>query len=174
VRPILSPGELVRVLSEVGAWGVNLHDNDLVPIDATPADENHIVRDFKSACSRTGFVAHGHRKSLSQAQCFATERSPQRSEVRAYAVQKTMQAMDLGVELGAKIFVLWGGREGTESVCCRRPDEAVKRLRRRSTILRIFLDQDYGYRFALEAKPTNLAATSTCRQPGISCAHHDT
>ena len=49
--------------------------------------------------------------------------------VRAYAVQKTMRAMDLGAELGAKIFVLWGGREGAETDACRRPDEAIKRLR---------------------------------------------
>src|SRR5207247_7240504 len=55
-------------------------------------------------------------------------------EVRAYALQKTMRAMDLGAELGAKIFVLWGGREGVETDACRRPDEAVKRLRKRSTI----------------------------------------
>ena len=51
------------------------------------------------------------------------------ARVRAYAVQKTMRAMDLGAELGAKTFVLWGGREGTETDACRRPDEAVKRLR---------------------------------------------
>ena len=54
---------------------------------------------------------------------------PTIARVRAYALQKTMQAMDLGAELGAKIFVLWGGREGTETDACRRPDEAIKRLR---------------------------------------------
>jgi xylose isomerase len=74
--------------------------------------------------------------------------------VRAYAVQKTMRAMDLGAELGAKIFVLWGGREGAETDVCRRPDEAVKRLREAVNYLCEYsLDQDYGFRFALEAKP---------------------
>ena len=74
--------------------------------------------------------------------------------VRAYAVQKTMRAMDLGAELGAKIFVLWGGREGTETDACRRPDEAVKRLREAVNYLCEYLiDRKYGYRFALEAKP---------------------
>jgi xylose isomerase len=75
-------------------------------------------------------------------------------EVRAYALQKTMRAMDLGAELGAKIFVLWGGREGVETHACRRPDEAIKRLRHAVNYLGEYnLDRGYGYRFALEAKP---------------------
>ena len=75
-------------------------------------------------------------------------------KVRRYAVQKTMRAMDLGAELGAKIFVLWGGREGTETDACRRADEAVKRLREAIDFLCEYsLDKGYGYKFALEAKP---------------------
>jgi len=75
-------------------------------------------------------------------------------DVRSYAIQKTMRAMDIGVELGAKIFVLWGGREGTETDACRRPDEAIKRLREAVNYLCGYsLDQGYDYRFALEAKP---------------------
>ena len=74
--------------------------------------------------------------------------------VRAFAVQKTMRAMDLGAELGARIFVLWGGREGTETDACRRPDEAVKRLREAVNYLCEYsIDRKYGFRFALEAKP---------------------
>jgi xylose isomerase len=75
-------------------------------------------------------------------------------QVRAFAVQKTMRAMDLGSELGAKIFVLWGGREGTETDACRRPDEAVKRLREAVNYLCEYsIDRKLGFRFALEAKP---------------------
>jgi xylose isomerase len=75
-------------------------------------------------------------------------------EVRGYAVQKTMRAMDLGAELGAKIFVLWGGREGTETDSCRRPDDAVKRLREGIDYLCEYnIDKKYGFKFALEAKP---------------------
>ena len=76
------------------------------------------------------------------------------ARVRAYAVQKTLRAMDLGAELGAKTFVLWGGREGTETDACRRPDEAVKRLREAVNYLCEYsIDRKYGFRFALEAKP---------------------
>ena len=54
VRPVLDPIRSVQRLSELGAWGVNLHDNDLVPIDATPADRDRIVRDFRGALAATG------------------------------------------------------------------------------------------------------------------------
>src|ERR1700751_4726980 len=75
-------------------------------------------------------------------------------EVRGYAVQKTMRAMDIGAELGAKIFVLWGGREGVETDASRPADEAVRRLREAVDYLCEYnIAKGYGYKFALEAKP---------------------
>jgi xylose isomerase len=75
-------------------------------------------------------------------------------EVRAYALQKTMRAMDIGAELGAKIFVLWGGREGVETDACRRADEAIKHLREAINYLCEYnIERGYGMKFALEAKP---------------------
>src|SRR4029450_2850488 len=53
-RASLSPIRIVEQLSKLGAYGVNLHDNDLVPIDATPADRDRIVREFKAALRATG------------------------------------------------------------------------------------------------------------------------
>lgn len=155
VRPVISPNDIAAMLGEVGAWGVNLHDNDLVPIDATAAERDRIVREFKKACKENGIVVPMATVSLFFHPIFRdgafTANDP---EVRAYAVQKTMRAMDLGAELGAKIFVLWGGREGAETDACRRPDEAVKRLREAVNYLCEYsLDQGYGYKFALEAKP---------------------
>lgn len=155
VRDVLSPLDAVALLAEVGAWGVNLHDNDLVPIDATPAERDRIVRDFVTAC-----IAHGMDVPMATVNLFTdpifrdgafTANDPR---VRAFALQKTLRAMDLGAELGAKTFVLWGGREGTETDACRRPDEAVKRLREAvNYLVEYSIAQDYGYRFALEAKP---------------------
>src|SRR5579884_3887008 len=155
VRPVISPTEIVAMLAEVGAWGVNLHDNDLVPIDATPAERDKIVRDFQKACKENGIVVPMATVSLFFHPIFRdgafTSNDP---EVRAYAVQKTLRAMDIGAELGAKIFVLWGGREGVETDACRRADEAIKRLREAVNYLCEYnLDKKYGYRFALEAKP---------------------
>ena len=155
VRGTLPPNDIVRILGELGAWGVNLHDNDLVPIDATAAERDRIVREFQQACREANVVVPMATVSLFFDPIFKdgafTANDPQ---VRAFAVQKTMRAMDLGAELGAKIFVLWGGREGTETDACRRPDEAVKRLREAIDYLCEYnIDQKYGFKFALEAKP---------------------
>src|SRR5690606_29289338 len=110
VRPVLDPVDAAAMLGEVGAWGVNLHDNDLVPIDATPAERDRIVADFKKACEKAGLVVPMATVSLFFDPVFRdgafTSNDP---AVRAYAVQKTMRAMDLGAELGAETFVLWGG-----------------------------------------------------------------
>lgn len=155
VRPPLPPVEAVKLLAEVGAWGVNFHDNDLVPIDASAAERDRIVREFRSACEKTGIVVPMATVNLFYDPAFrdgaftASDRA-----VRAYAVQKTCAAMDIGAELGAKIFVLWGGREGTETDACRRPDEAIKRLREALNYLCEYSEsRGYDYKFALEAKP---------------------
>ncbi len=155
VRPPISPNEIVSMLAEVGAWGVNLHDNDLVPIDATAAERDRIVRCFKKACDASGIVVPMATVSLFFHPVFRdgafTANDP---EVRAYALQKTMRAMDIGAELGAKIFVLWGGREGAETDACRRADEAIKHLREAINYLCEYnLERGYGMKFALEAKP---------------------
>jgi xylose isomerase len=155
VRPHISPIDIVSMLAEVGAWGVNLHDNDLVPIDATVAERDRIVRSFKEACEANGIVVPMATVSLFFHPVFRdgafTANDP---EVRAYAVQKTMRAMDIGAELGAKIFVVWGGREGVETDACRRAEEAIQRLREAVNYLCEYnIERGYGMKFALEAKP---------------------
>ncbi len=155
VRPALSPVAIVHLLAEVGAWGVNFHDNDLVPIDATPAERNKIVADFKKALADTGLVVPMATTNLFGDPVFRdgafTSNDPQ---VRAYALQKTMRAIDLGAELGAKIYVFWGGREGTETDAGKNPAEALKWFREALNFLGEYnLAQGYGMKFALEAKP---------------------
>ncbi len=155
VRPTLSPLDAVRMLAEIGAYGTCLHDNDLVPIDATQSERDQIVREFRRACEANGLKVPMATVNLFYDAVFRdgafTANDPQ---VRAYALQKTMRAMDIGAELDAKIFVLWGGREGAETDACRRPDEAVKRLREALNYLCGYSeDQGYDYKFALEAKP---------------------
>jgi xylose isomerase len=155
VRESLTPPERVDLLGEVGAWGVNLHDNDLVPIDASPAQRDQIVSAFKKACERNRIVVPMATVSLFFHPIFRdgafTANDP---EVRAYAIQKTMRAMDLGAELGAKVFVLWAGRDGAETDGCRRADVAVQRTRNAINYLCEYnADKKYGFTFALEAKP---------------------
>ena len=155
VREPLSPTELVRLLAEVGAYGVNLHDNDLVPIDATPAERDEIVAEFKKALDASGMVAPMATTNLFSDSVFKdgafTANDP---KVRAYALQKTMNAIDLGVELGVKVYVFWGGREGVETDASKDPITAFKRTREAMNFLcEYVLDQKYELKFALEAKP---------------------
>jgi xylose isomerase len=155
VRQKLNPVELVHLLAEVGAYGVNFHDNDLVPFDATPAERDKIVRDFKKALKETGLVVPMATTNLFHHPVFKdgafTSNDP---KVRKFALQKTMRAIDLGVELGAKIYVFWGGREGVESDATKDPAAGLKRFREALNFLCEYaLDQGYGLKFALEAKP---------------------
>jgi len=155
VREKLSPVELVHLLSDVGAYGVNFHDNDLVPFNATPAEQDRIVREFKQALKETGLVVPMATTNLFGHPVFKdgafTANDPQ---VRKFALQKTMRAMDLGAELGAKIYVFWGGREGIESDASKDPVAGLKRFRDALNFLCEYaLDQKYDLKFALEAKP---------------------
>jgi len=155
VRPRLSPAELVVLLAEVGAYGVNLHDNDLVPIDATAAEREKIVAGFKQVLKETGLVVPMATTNLFSDPAFKDGAfSANDPRVRAYALQKTMDAIDLGVDLGAKIYVFWGGREGSETDAAKDPVTAIKRTREAMNFLCGYvLDKGYDLRFALEAKP---------------------
>ncbi|PWH17783.1 MAG: xylose isomerase [Anaerolineae bacterium] len=155
VRPAKSPAELVYLLGEVGAYGVNFHDNDLIPLDATPAEAEAIKKEFRKALSDTGLVVPMATTNLFSDPIFKdgafTSNDP---KVRAYALQKTMRAMDLGVEFGAKVYVFWGGREGTETDSSKNPVDAIKRMREAMNFLCEYaIDQKYDLKFALEAKP---------------------
>ncbi len=155
VRDPKTPVELVHLLAEVGAWGVNFHDNDLVPIDASPSERDRIVKDFKKALAETGLVVPMATTNLFGDPAFKdgafTSNDP---KVRAYALQKTMNAIDLGVELGAEIYVFWGGREGTDTDASKDPIIAIQRSREAMNFLCDYvLDKKYNLKFALEAKP---------------------
>lgn len=154
-RQAISPVEIVHMLAEVGAYGVNFHDNDLVPIDATPAEQDQIVKDFKQALADTGLVVPMATTNLFTDPAFKdgafTSNDP---AVRAYALQKTMRSIDLGAELGAKTYVFWGGREGVESDSTKSPLDSVKRMRDALNFLCEYSkDQGYDLKFALEPKP---------------------
>ena len=155
VRRKISPVDIVHLLAEAGAYGVNLHDNDLVPIDATPAERDRIVAEFKQALKETGLVVPMATTNLFYDPAFKdgafTANDP---KVRAYALQKTMRSIDLGAELGAKVYVFWGGREGIESDASKNAVDAGKRFREALNFLCEYArDNKYDLKFALEAKP---------------------
>ena len=155
-RPLLDPVRSVHQLAELGAYGVNFHDNDLVPIDATPAERDRIVRDFRRALEQTGLKVPMATTNLFTDPAFKdgafTSHDP---DVRAYALQKTMRAMDLGVELRrAHLRLLGRTRRGGSR---RRQgsgagDHALPR-RASTSSASTRIDKKYALRFALEAKP---------------------
>jgi xylose isomerase len=154
-RPPLDPVTSVKRLADLGAYGVNFHDNDLVPIDASPADRDRIVRDFRRALESTGMKVPMATTNLFTDPAFKDGAfTSNDADVRAYAIQKTMRAMDLGVELGAETYVFWGGREGAEVDAAKDPVKAIQRFREALNFLCEYaIDKRYTLRFALEAKP---------------------
>jgi len=155
VRETMSPPQIADLLGEVGAYGVNFHDNDLIPIDASPEQAAQIKKDFKRALKDNGLVVPMATTNLFSDPVFKDGAfTSNNAAIRAYAIQKTMHAMDLGAEFGARIYVFWGGREGVESDATKNPIEAIKRFREAINFLcQYSISQKYNYRFAFEAKP---------------------
>src|SRR5258708_687603 len=155
VRPELPPVQSVKRLSELGAWGINLHDNDLIPFGASAAERDRIVKEFKQALSDYGMVVPMATTNLFFHPIFKdgafTSVDP---AVRAFALQKTLSAIDLGVELGAETYVFWGGREGVDAEASKDPVLALKRMRDAINFVSQYgIDQGYKLKFALEPNP---------------------
>jgi xylose isomerase len=155
VRPVQSPRQIVRMLAETGAYGVNFHDDDLVPIDASAAERDAIVRDFKGVLAETGLQVPMATTNLFGDPAFKdgafTSTDPR---VRAYALSKTMRGIDLAVEFGARVYVFWGGREGVETDASKSALDSLERYRDALNFLCEYVrDQKYDLLFALEAKP---------------------
>ena len=156
VRAQLTPAQIVELLGEVGGvYGVNFHDNDLIPIDATESEASQIKKDFKRALKKTSIKVPMATTNLFSHPVFKDGAfTSNDAEVRAYAIQKAMRAMELGKEFGAKVFVCWGGREGTDTDVAKDPVQAIQWYREALNYLCEYnIEKGMGYRFALEAKP---------------------
>lgn len=155
VRAPVPPVRIVRKLAELGAYGVSLHDNDLIPAGASAAEHDRIVSEFRAALEETGMKVPMATTNLFSDPAFRdgafTSNDPR---VRAYALQKTMRAIDLGVELGAGTYVFWGGREGVETNAAKDPRDALAWFRDALNFLCEYVrSQGYDLKFALEPKP---------------------
>jgi xylose isomerase len=154
-RPALDPVIALERLAELGAYGVSLHDNDLVPYGSSPAERDRIVARFADALARTGM-----RVTMATTNLFAHPAfkegaftSNDRS-VRRAAIAKAMRGIDLGAELGAEVYVFWGGREGAETSAAKRVGDALERYREAIDFLCGYVrDRGYAMRFAVEPKP---------------------
>jgi xylose isomerase len=154
-REPLDPADSVRKLAELGAWGVSLHDDDLVPWGTAPAERDRIVARFKSALEETGLGVGMATTNLFGHPAFKDGAFTSNDRaVRRAAVGKAMRSIDLGAELGAEVYVFWGGREGTEAAVAKDPRDALDRYREAIDVLADYVvEQGYELRFAIEPKP---------------------
>lgn len=154
-RPGFKPEYTVERLAELGAWGVNFQDTDVVAGDATPAERRQAAQRFKRLVADNGLVAPMGTVSLFSEPIFKEGAfTAVDSGVRAYSLQKTLRAVDFAAEVGATIFNLWGAREGIDAEASKDPLEALKRYREALDFLCHYVeDQGYNLKFALEPKP---------------------
>jgi xylose isomerase len=155
VRPPLDAVEVVHRLAELGAYGVNFHDDDLVPPGSSASEREAIVKRFRNALDETGLKVPMATTNLFSRPVFKegafTANVP---AVRRFAVRKTFEAIDLGAELGAEVYVMWGGREGVEAEAAKDVRAALDRYAEAVNLCCAYArERGYGLRFALEPKP---------------------
>src|SRR6185436_17258575 len=154
-RAPLDPVDSVRKLAELGAWGISLHDEDLVPHGSSAGERDQIVARFKSALDESGLGVGMATTNLFGQPLFKDGAFTSNDRrIRRAAIGKAMRSIDLGAELGAEVYVFWGGREGTEAGIAKDPRDALERYREAIDVLSDYaVDQGYRLRFALEPKP---------------------
>jgi xylose isomerase len=155
VRPPMPAERAVRKLAELGAYGVNFHDNDVFGFDDTAAERDERIAAFRKALAETGLVVTTATTNLFAHPVFkegaftANDR-----DVRRFALAKVIRNLDLAAELGAGVYVFWGGREGAESGASKDVRAALDRYKEALDVLcQYVLEQGYDLRFAIEPKP---------------------
>ncbi len=154
-RAPLDPVESVHRLAELGAWGISLHDNDLVPLGTPAAEAEKIVARFEAALKETGLGVGMATTNLFTHPAFKDGAFTSNDRgVRRAAIGKAMRSIDLGARLGAEVYDFWGGREGIEAGAAKDPRDALDRYREAINVLADYVvDQGYELRFAIEPKP---------------------
>ncbi|HEU4907438.1 MAG TPA: xylose isomerase [Propionibacteriaceae bacterium] len=154
-RPVLAAVEAVNKLAELGAYGLTFHDDDLIPPGSSSSERQRIINEFRAALDETGMVVPMVTTNLFHDPVFKDGGFTSNDRgVRRYAIRKVMRNMDLAADLGAQIYVFWGGREGSEVDFAKDVRAALDRYREAmDTLAQYSIDRGYGMRFAIEPKP---------------------
>ncbi|MGA3216443.1 MAG: xylose isomerase [Acidimicrobiales bacterium] len=154
-RDPLDAVEAVTRLAELGAYGVTFHDDDLIPFGSDEAERSRRVKRFRDALEATGLIVPMMTTNLFSHPVFKDGAFTSNDRgVRRYAIRKVMRNLDLAAELGAKTYVFWGGREGSETDAAKDVRAALDRYREAIEVLAQYVtDRGYGIRFAIEPKP---------------------
>ncbi|MFZ1412609.1 MAG: xylose isomerase [Micropruina sp.] len=156
--PTRKPLDVVHVvekLSEYGAYGLTLHDDDLFAFGSTDAERRNQIDRLKAACAATGLKVPMITTNLFSAPVFKDGGFTSNDRaVRRFALRKVLRNIDLAIELGASTFVMWGGREGAEYDAAKDVRSALERYREAVNLLSQYvLDKGYDLKFAIEPKP---------------------
>jgi xylose isomerase len=155
IRPPLEPADAIRRLSEMGAYGITFHDNDVFPFDADEATKQTHLAPLRKALEETGLTVPMITTNLFSHPVFRDGGFTNNDrDVRRFALRKALDNVDLAAEMGARIFVAWGGREGAESGAAKDVRAALDRYAEAFNVLgQYVLDRGYDLRFAIEPKP---------------------
>jgi xylose isomerase len=154
-RPPLDVVEAVTKLNELGAYGLTFHDDDLFAFGSTDAERQKQIDRLKKALAETGLIVPMITTNLFSAPVFKDGGFTSNDRaVRRFALRKVLRNLDLAAELGAKTFVMWGGREGAEYDAAKDIRGALERYREAVNLLGDYVtDKGYDIRFAIEPKP---------------------
>ena len=154
-REALDPVRTVNELAARGAYGVTFHDDDLIPFGSNDADRQSHIDRFKVALAASGMKVPMATTNLFSHPVFKDGAFTSNDrDIRRYSIKKTMRNIDLAAELGAEIYVAWGGREGAESDGAKDAYVALDRFREAfNTLGQYVLDNGYNIKFAIEPKP---------------------
>ena len=154
-RPALDVVHAVEKLAELGAYGLTFHDDDLFAFGSTDAERQNQIDRLKGALEATGLKVPMVTTNLFSAPVFKDGGFTSNDrDVRRFALRKAMRQLELGVELGAQTFVMWGGREGAEYDSAKDVRAALERYREAVDLMSQYvIDKGYDIRFAIEPKP---------------------
>lgn len=155
IRPPLDASEAIRQLSDLGAYGVTFHDDDIIPFGSDAAAREQRLAPIRKALEETGLIVPMVTTNLFSHPVFRDGGFTNNDrDVRRFALRKTLANIDLAAEMGAKIFVAWGGREGAESGAAKDVRVALDRYKEGFDLLGDYvLSQGYDIKFAIEPKP---------------------
>lgn len=154
-REPLDAVEAIHKLAELGAYGMTFHDDDLFAFESTDSQRRFEIERTKRALADTGLKIPMITTNLFSHPVFKDGGFTSNDRgVRRFALRKVLKNIDLAAELGAKTFVMWGGREGAEYDHAKDVRAALERYREAVNLLAQYvIDKGYDIRFAIEPKP---------------------
>ncbi len=145
----------IEKIAEAGAYGLTFHDDDLYAFGSTDAERSKQIERLKGALAATGVIIPMITTNLFSQPVFKDGGFTSNDRVvRRFALRKVLRNIDLAAEIGAKTFVMWGGREGAEYDAAKDIRAALERYREAVNLLGDYVtDKGYDIKFAIEPKP---------------------